>query len=364
MPRTARESSFSIGPFNITTDRDIEQSSQDILAKVQQFYWQAKQKYLAKVQRCEDACIVLGDADLDARLDIFSCIDSTSEQLARILDLYQDCLFKLANEQNELGAMLKQCSKVDKTIAGKVMSVAARSMNEASHQQIQLYMPLLRMHQEMETFHSRACDDCTGSVDCMEEKRSKYRASLLWMKDVSESLTDPDRHKQLAKFKKVQAQVKKNKLAFDELQADVVQKIDLLMASRCNLINSSLASYQATLQEAFDNNAAHFKQAIDDIKNQDFYDYEFKTLKELNPMPVSRELSADDLAHTAASQPQNPQVQQSSSHEVSNQEPLLQLEEALEAISLSNSLEVPTKDSANNNNSEIATGNLLGDFDA
>lgn len=202
-----------------------------------------------------------------------------------ILESYQNCLYVLANEENALGVFLRECSKIDKTKAGKVMAITGKSLTQSSHQRIRLYMPLVRLFQEMETFHSRAVSDTADTVDKLESRRSKYRASLLWMKDVSEKL-NPDVYRELDKFRRVQNQVRSDKRAFDSVQMDVVQKIDLLMASRCNLMNQILAPYQAVLLETFENNQKSFDAAEALIKREDIHEYEFKTLKQLNPLPV------------------------------------------------------------------------------
>jgi len=41
--------------------------------------------------------------------------------------------------------------------------------------------------------------------------------------------------------------VKKAKARFDKLKLDVMQKVDLLAASRCNMFSHVLANYQTTL---------------------------------------------------------------------------------------------------------------------
>lgn len=201
------------------------------------------------------------------------------------MESYQNSLFVFANEENALGILLKECGKHDRTKAGKIMSITGKSLTQSSHQMIRLYMPLLRLYQEMETFHSRAVNDTADTVDKLEDKRSQYRASLLWMKNISEKL-DPDIYKQLDKFRRVQNQVRSDKKVFDSIQLDVVQKIDLLMASRCNLMNQILAPYQATLLETFEKNFNNFKSIEEMIKLEDIYEYEFKTLKELNPLQI------------------------------------------------------------------------------
>jgi hypothetical protein len=65
-----------------------------------------------------------------------------------------------------------------------------------------LRVPLVRLHQEVETFWSRAIADTLMTIERMEAARTDYRAALLWMKNVSEML-DPDAYKQLDKFRKV-----------------------------------------------------------------------------------------------------------------------------------------------------------------
>lgn len=258
----------------------------DFAAKLQEKYYRARQKFLSKIERKEDSCIVLSDSKLDAKLDIYRSIDSSCARLTNILESYQNALFMFANEENTLSIYLLECSKHDKTKAGKMMSIAGKSLTSSSHQRIKLYMPLMRIYQEMETFHSRAVEDTSETVQKLENKRSQYRASLLWMKDISERL-DPDIYRQLDKFRRVQNQVRNDKKVFDSLQMDVVQKIDLLMASRCNLLNQILASYQITLLQTFEKNFNNFRSIEEIMNKEDIYEYEFKTLKQLNPLKLS-----------------------------------------------------------------------------
>lgn len=257
-------------------------------AKLQEKYWLARQKFLEKVEKKEDECIVLSDVKLDAKLSIYKTIDRSCARLVNILENYQNGLYIYANEENAFGILLKECAKCDKTKAGEIMSVVGKSLTQSSHQRIKLYLPLLRMYQELETFHSRAVEDTSETVSKLEKRRSKYRASLLWMKNVSENL-DPDVYRQLDKFRRVQDQVRSEKKSFDATQMDVVQKIDLLMASRCNLLNQILSSYQTILLETFEKNTENFESVEEIIRKQDIYEYEFKQLKELNPLKLGDE---------------------------------------------------------------------------
>lgn len=265
----------------------------DWAAKIQEKYWQARQKFLAKVEKKEDSCIVLSDSKLDSKLEIYRSIDKSCDHLIDILESYQNCLVVFANEENALGILLKECGKHDRTKAGKIMSLTGKSLTQSSHQRIRLYMPLLRLCQEMETFHSRAVEDTSDTVRKLESRRSQYRSSLLWMKDISEKL-NPDVYRQLDKFRRVQNKVREDKRAFDSVQMDVVQKVDLLMASRCNLMNQILAPYQAILLETFDKNHNNFTSVEEIIKNEDLYEYEFKTLKQLNPLRLTEEPPSHD----------------------------------------------------------------------
>lgn len=45
-------------------------SDHDLAAKIQEKYWQARQKFLSKIEKKEDACIVLSDAKLDSKLQV------------------------------------------------------------------------------------------------------------------------------------------------------------------------------------------------------------------------------------------------------------------------------------------------------
>ena len=65
--------------------------------------------------------------------------------------------------------------------------------------------PMARLHQEFCTFSNNAIVDLNESIRRLEKSRVEYRAALLWMKDVSEKLHDPDRRNQLARFREVRA---------------------------------------------------------------------------------------------------------------------------------------------------------------
>jgi len=101
---------------------------------------------------------------------------------------------------------------------------------------------------------------------------------LMWMKAASEEL-DPDMYKQMEKFRKVQAQVKKTKTKFDKLKLDCMQKVDLLAASRINMFSHVLATYQTTLLHFWCKTSHTMNAVADSFKGYQYY--EFNMLKDL-----------------------------------------------------------------------------------
>ena len=145
-----------------------------------------------------------------------------------------------------MGRFLKDHGKVDKTRAGKMMVACGKTMSHSGQQRLTIRSPLVRLHQEVDTFRVRAIQDTGLTVKTMEKARTDYRGALAWMKNVSTEL-DPDTYKQLEKFRKVQAHVKSSKAKFDRYKLDVLQKVDLLAAARCNMFSNALIIYQDSL---------------------------------------------------------------------------------------------------------------------
>ncbi|XP_063243462.1 islet cell autoantigen 1 isoform X7 [Bacillus rossius redtenbacheri] len=240
----------SDGYSGMAYDRWIEQHASDTsksaMAKMQHQYWVTKQTVFRKLGKKDDACIVASDAELDAKLELFRSIQNSCLDLQRIIDKYQERLCNLAQEENSMGRFLKEAGKNDKTRAGKMMTAVGKSLSYSGQQRLALRVPLMRLYQEVETFRHRAIADTLQNVNSMEKVRTEYRASLNWMKNVSQEL-DPDTYKQLERFRKVQAEVRCSKLRFDQLKLDCLQKVDLLAAARCNMFSHALILYQKVL---------------------------------------------------------------------------------------------------------------------
>ena len=59
------------------------------------------------------------------------------------------------------------------------------------------------MQYDFATFMHSAIKDLAQSIQTLEKSRTEYRAALLWMRDVSEKLKNPDYRDQLSKFREV-----------------------------------------------------------------------------------------------------------------------------------------------------------------
>ncbi|KAK7507618.1 hypothetical protein BaRGS_00001553 [Batillaria attramentaria] len=276
----------SQGYYGSSYDRYVENTNTSTLHKMKETYWTTKQAVIKKLGKKEDEHVVASDSALDAKLEVFKAIQKSSMDLLRVIERYQDRLCAVAQEENAVGRFLKSHSSHDKTRAGKMMAAVGKSQSFSAQQRLALRVPLVRLYQEVETFRYRAISDTLVTVNRMEGARTEYRGALLWMKNVSEEL-DPDTYKQLEKFRKVQAQVRKTKQRFDKLKLDVMQKVDLLAASRCNMFSHVLANYQSTLLHFWEKTSRTMSAVAESFKGYQYY--EFNMLKELTD--TSRQLA-------------------------------------------------------------------------
>ncbi|NWS47136.1 ICA69 protein, partial [Probosciger aterrimus] len=265
-------------------DQYAQSQEKSVVNKMQQKYWKTKQTLIKVTGKKEDEHVVASDADLDAKLELFHSIQRTCMELLKAIELYQKRICFLSQEENELGKFLRLQGSQDKTRAGKMMQATGKALCFSSQQRLALRTPLSRLYQEVETFRYRAISDTSLTVNRMEQYRTEYRGALLWMKDVSQEL-DPDLYKQMEKFRKVQAQVRHAKLNFDKLKTDVCQKVDLLGASRCNLLSHVLTTYQITLLHFWEK-TSHTMAAIHE-SFRGYQPYEFTMLKSLQD-PVNK----------------------------------------------------------------------------
>lgn len=139
--------------------------------------------------------------------------------------------------------------------------------------------PITRLQQEFVTFSNTAIGDLSESIKRFEKARVDYRAALLWMKDVSEKLHNPDAREQLAKFRevciiiilklfcfiifvKVQATVKEAKKYFEKMKYNLIEKINMVAASRSNLLSHTLPQYQKEMLLYLDNAANELHKVL------------------------------------------------------------------------------------------------------
>ncbi|VDI04580.1 islet cell auto antigen 1 [Mytilus galloprovincialis] len=259
-------------------DKYVERTDTSTVHKIKETFWTTKQAVIQKLGKKEDEHVVASDAQLDAKLEVFRSIQRSSMELLKVIEKYQDRLCRLSQEESSTGRFLKSQSNIDKTRAGKMMAAVGKSQSFSAQQRLAMRVPLVRLYQEVETFRYRAISDTLMTINRMEGARTEYRGALLWMKDVSEQL-DPDTYKQLEKFRKVQAQVRKTKAKFDKLKLDVMQKVDLLAASRCNMFSHVLANYQSTLLHFWEKTSRTMTAVAESFKGYQYY--EFNIIKDL-----------------------------------------------------------------------------------
>ncbi len=96
--------------------------------------------------------------------------------------------------------------------------------------------------------------------------------------------------------------VKDSKLRFDKLKNDLSEKIDMVFASRCNLLSRSLPFYQKELLSFCDKSANAFHKILVDLRSHHHHQYKVKRLleeirdleSEETPLAPEMELPADD----------------------------------------------------------------------
>ncbi|XP_074047723.1 islet cell autoantigen 1-like protein isoform X1 [Macrotis lagotis] len=258
------------------------EDDQSVVSRMQKKYWKTKQVLIKATGKKEDEHVVASDAELDAKLEVFHSIQETCTELLKIIEKYQQRLNAISEEENDLGLFLKFQAEQDITQAGKMMDATGKTLCCSANQRLALCTPLSRLEQEVATFSHRAVSDTLMTINRMEQARTEYRGALLWMKDVSQEL-DPDTSKQMEKFRKVQIQVRNTKASFDKLKMDVCQKVDLLGASRCNLLSYSLTTYQRTLLGFWEKTARMMSRIHEEFTG--IRPYDFVALKRLKESP-------------------------------------------------------------------------------
>ncbi|CAF3763769.1 unnamed protein product [Adineta steineri] len=269
-------------------DKHAEHQDNTSMGKLRSKYWTTKQLVMKKLGREEDEFVIASDADVDAKLELLYAVRQSCHDLLRVMESYQTNVLFLSHEETDMARFLKDYAQMDKTRAGKMMASVSKVLAYTAHQRLALRQPLLRLHNEIETFRHRAVTDTMSTVKRMETARTEYRGSILWLKDASVQL-DPE--KQLEKFRRVQSQVKTTKTEYDRLKSDVLQKIDLLTASRCNMYSHALATYQKSLLVFWEKTSKTMSAVAESFKGYQYY--EFTVIKDLaEPSRLLAELNS------------------------------------------------------------------------
>ena len=112
---------------------------------------------------------------------------------------------------------------------------------------------------------------------------------------------------------KVQAQVKDTKKVFERLKYDLSEKIDMVAASRCNLISCSLPYYQKEFLAYLDYSASEYHAVLETLRtyNRDQHQYqETKLVEEIRDLELGEPMASESEPPAHASEQQHRQIQQ------------------------------------------------------
>ncbi|CAI2303304.1 unnamed protein product [Caenorhabditis sp. 36 PRJEB53466] len=241
---------------------------------MQRHYWTARQFIRTKLGKKEDEHLEASDNELDTCLNLYRSVHGTSFQLLSNVDNYANFLLDETLVQNVLGKYLKEKGKVDKTEAvGRILIAVGRSLLFSSHRLNAARIGVSTFYNKLSVFVERAIGDCSQTIEAVQMCRTEYRGSLLWMKKTSEEL-DPEVDGSMEKFREAQTTVKSNKERLDRLKTDTLQKVDLLSASRSNLLSYVLTHYQNELYEYYLKTSRAFETLAENINCYNNYDFE------------------------------------------------------------------------------------------
>lgn len=241
--------------------------------------------------------MVASDYDLDNKIELFEFIKTSSSDLLKTINKYQERQLKLSFEENELSEFLKEYSNSITQKSSKdaidvckcLMKTISSIMRYSSKQRLQLQVPLDRLYNEIETYLKHAAKDTQETIKKMEATRTDYRGALLWIKDISQDL-DPDLNmKRLEKYRRIQAQVKFSKEKFDLNKQNTLDKIDLFTASRSNMYSNVILAYLNNLCSYSRHLNNLFSQVANSI-NVNQLNYEFNVVKELNQIVLNDQI--------------------------------------------------------------------------
>lgn len=236
-------------------------------------FWLTKKIISRKLGDKEDECVKESDARLDAKIELFRSLSIGGNKLLKIVEMYLDRVSVLAANENALGRFLGEISLCD-GLTEKYTKVVGKSISYSSKSRELVRPSLSRLCHEVGTFNSHAVRDAAGTIDQMEKERTEYRASLSWMKSASANL-DPDSNRAIQKFRKTQQLVKDSKQKFEKFERDCLEKIDLLVAARCNMFSYVLMNYQQALLKSFENTLEVFQSAVEFLKHENKSSAEF-----------------------------------------------------------------------------------------
>ncbi|XP_065916821.1 islet cell autoantigen 1-like protein isoform X2 [Dysidea avara] len=282
---------FSYGSVNeATTDKD------KLETKVKKKFWKTKQKIVEKLGREQDHFVVRGDSEIDAYIESAKRLQKSCEQLINILQKHISSLQEISHVEEQMGHFLLASSNTEYTSSSGAMEKTGKLMCSMSTKRIQIVPSLHQLQHDLGVFLVSAVKDLSKSIEHLEKARSEYRAAMLWLRNASTKLDDPDASKQLNKFREAQTQVKQTKEHYEKLKDDVTEKISMLNASRCSLLSRSLPHYQEATLTFWENTSQELHTVLDEFSSTHLHQYRIKcdTDEEISEETKSPSSDSDD----------------------------------------------------------------------
>ncbi|KAL7672266.1 hypothetical protein ACOME3_007157 [Neoechinorhynchus agilis] len=192
----------------------------------------------------------------EAKLNLFKALKRSSLNLTRICGGYVRCIDSICSIEDELSvhygsfrgpswscdsqAVSDQERENHSRTIDTVLTVFSSILTMSSSARVSVKVPLVRLHNEVTTFHRKALMDTEQSMSRLMKLRTEFRASLAWLKEISKNDLNPEIPETLSQYQSVQNIVKERKDKYDEVKKDITEKIDMLCASRCNMFSKVL----------------------------------------------------------------------------------------------------------------------------
>jgi len=298
-------SSYELATSGFNPDRFVDDLVEEsAVVKIKEKFWTAKQIVCDKLGLFQDEDgPVESDREFIAILTRFDGIRWSTTRLLSILKNYTKFVSDSVNSEHEVCEILNERSRREEEHLKISMKATASALSIMANQRIKIAMPLARIHHELEMFNERAVADCLSTAESAKHSQAEYRGSLLWMRSIKE--LDPERShdRQMGEFRTAQQIFKKTKKRFDQLNEDLVYKVDLLARSRSKLLVDLLKGYVGALLAFYEDSSKELDALVSELPSANTYELDIlklinqeigvKSKGPTNDRPEKEEISHD-----------------------------------------------------------------------